>query len=136
MLYHGWGSDPDGCRLLSNAQRAAPWLEKAAEMGVPRAQYLIGNMYRTGDGVPLSPEEAFKWLAKAANAGLSEAQFDLGLLLAGVGNQDEAYFWFFLLAESGYPGARQNADVVARNMEPGEIYQAERRAYYWSLTEP
>lgn len=135
MLYHGWGADPSGCRFTSDAARAAPWLKKAAEMNVPRAQYLIGHIYETGNGLPRSMDEAFLWIEKAANAGLSEAQFDLGLMYARAGNRKDAYTWFFLLAERGYPGARQNADVLAKNMTPGDVYEAERRALYWTPTD-
>lgn len=133
MLYNGWGADPGGCRLASNPERAAPWLRKAAELGVARAQYLVGRMYRTGDGVPMSPDDALYWLKKAADGGIPEAQFDLALMYADTGDTEDAYFWFFVLAGTGYPGARHNADILARDMDPMEIYEAERRAYFRSL---
>jgi TPR repeat protein len=135
MLYHGWGSRGDDCTILSDRARAAPWLKKAAELGVPRAQYLIGHMYRTGDGVPRNKSDAFKWLERAASTGLTEAQFDLGLLHTDAGNNSDAYFWFFLLTLKGYPGAWQNAEVLAAQMDTDEIYDAVRRARNWSPSE-
>jgi len=134
-LYHGRGTSKGECTLPSDPRRAAPWLQRAAKLGVPRAQYLIGHMYRNGNGVPPSEDAAFSWLQKAADAGLPEAQFDLGLMHANAGNNTDAYFWFFLLAKQGYPGAWTNADAVAKWMTTYEIYEAVRRAHSWSPAE-
>jgi TPR repeat protein len=134
-LYRGSGSAGDGCVILPDRARAAPWLKRAAEMGAPRARYMIGHMYRVGDGVAQSEDEALKWLEKAANAGLSEAQFDLGVMHASAGNNADAYFWFFMLALKGYPGAWHNAEVLEAQLNTDEIYEAVRRAHVWSPTE-
>lgn len=135
MFHHGSGSISDGCLILADRARAAPWLKRAAELGAPRAQYMIGNMYRTGHGVRASQDDALKWLERAANAGLPEAQFDLGLLHADAGNNSDAYFWFFVLSLRGYPGAWDNAELLAAQMDSAEVYGAVRRARNWSPSE-
>ena len=41
-----------------------------AEQGNPKAQRLIGVMYRKGEGVPRSAHRAFMWFSLAANAAM------------------------------------------------------------------
>ena len=42
---------------------------KAAEQNLPVAQYSVGNMYSTGEGVEQDLQKAAEWWAKAANQG-------------------------------------------------------------------
>ena len=135
MLYYGVGASAADCELIPDREKAAEWLLLAAELGKPRAQFLVGRMYMTGDGLPRGMDDAFYWLEKAANAGLTEAQYDLGLLYAQVGNRARAYFWFRLLATRGYPGAAQNASMLAKNMDQAEIDEADRSARQWTPVE-
>jgi len=131
MLYYGAGASAADCELIPDRAKAAPWLLQAAEAGKPRAQFLVGRMYQTGEILSRSMDKAFAWLEKASDAGIAEAQYDLGLLYAQVGNRGEAYFWFRLLAARGYPGAAQNAAALAKNMDKADIEAADRRARQW-----
>jgi TPR repeat protein len=127
MLYRGVGATALDCELIPDREKATPWLLQAAKAGKPRAQFLVGRMYATGEGLSRSLDDAFPWLERAAKAGITEAQYDLGLLYARVGNNGEAYFRFRLLAARGYPGAAQNAATLAKAMSVGEIEAAESR---------
>lgn len=131
MLYYGVGASAADCELIPDREKAAPWLMQAAKAGKPHAQFLVGRMHSTGDGLPRSMDDAFHWMEKAANAGLREAQFDLGLLYARVGNRRDAYFWFRLLEMTGYPGAAQNAATLAKTLTAAEIEEANRHARQW-----
>jgi TPR repeat protein len=135
MLYYGSGASAVDCELIPDREEAAPWLLQAAMAGKPRAQFMVGRMYKTGNGLRRSMDNAFDWLEKAANAGLAEAQYDLALLYAEVGNRGHAYFWFRLLADRGYPGAAQNLSILAKNMQQSEIEEANRRARLWKPVE-
>jgi TPR repeat protein len=79
LLYYGAGADAADCEMIPDHEKAAAWLLRAARMGKPRAQFLVGRMYMDGDGLRKSTDDAFVWLEKSANAGIGEAQFDLGL---------------------------------------------------------
>ena len=48
-----------------------------AEAGNPKAQSVIGVMYRRGEGVARSTSRAFMWLSLAARRGDSRAKSDL-----------------------------------------------------------
>jgi TPR repeat protein len=131
LLYYGAGASAADCEMIPDHEKAAPWLLRAARMGKPRAEFLVGRMYMNGDGLRKSTDDAFDWLEKAADGGIGEAQFDLGLLYARVGNYRKSYFWFRVLSRSGYPGASQNAARLAKTLSAPEIEDADRRARQW-----
>lgn len=77
----------------------------AAERGEPVAQFNLGYMYRTGQGVALNTRIAAEWYEKAATQGHSDAQYDLGVMLRegeGLPQDDKkAAFWHLKSAEQG-----------------------------------
>ena len=53
---------------------------RAAESGSAEAQYRLGGMYYTGQGVRLDNDRALEWYRKAAEQGNPDAQYRLGRL--------------------------------------------------------
>ena len=53
------------------------WFRKAADQGVPKAQYSLGMMYEQGRGVERSDAEAMYWYQKAADGGLGMAREEM-----------------------------------------------------------
>jgi TPR repeat protein len=49
----------------------------AAKQNDIQAQYFLGNMYITGDGVPRDPSRAYFWLGIAASQGADQASLRL-----------------------------------------------------------
>ncbi len=84
---------------------AAQLLRSPADKGKADAQFLLGDMYSKGDGVPQNLADATKWYRKAADQGLAEAQFRLGFIyVEGVGvPQDyaEGVSWYRKAADQG-----------------------------------
>ena len=76
-----------------------------ADQGHAYAQYNLGLMYASGEGVPEDDAEAAGWFRLAADQGDADAQFFLGLMYAdgeGVVEDDaEAARWFRLAADQG-----------------------------------
>ena len=65
-------------------QRAlADWMPPA-QAGDARAQYLVGGLFRDGNGVPPDPIHAYMWFALAAEQGRSDAAQALSSLSAGL----------------------------------------------------
>ena len=86
-----------------------------AEQGNAEAQYNLGNMYRSGLGMPQDYQEAMKWYRRAAKQGYASAQSNLGLsydLGQGV-PQDYvlAHMWANLAASQGAQGGEVNLDL-------------------------
>ena len=84
---------------------AVRWYRLAAEQGYAAAQFNLGVMYATGEGVPEDDAEAVRWYRLAAEQGYAAAQFNLGLMYAtGEGVPEdaaEAVRWVRLAAEQG-----------------------------------
>ena len=65
-------------RLLPiDLERSFFWFRRAADQGVPDAQYAIGQAYQSGEGVETDLALAFQWFLRAAKQGVPEAQFEL-----------------------------------------------------------
>lgn len=71
-------------------------IQKAAELGVPEGQFLLGKAYYLGNGVDQNKDEAIKWYTLSAKQGDSDAQLQLGLhyiLLADVKDFKVGFEW-------------------------------------------
>ena len=77
-----------------------------ANRGDTRAQVLLGNMYRDGNGVVQSDAEAFKWYLMAANKNDPQAQYLCGNGFFQKGDNAEALKWYWKSAEQGYGPAQ------------------------------
>ena len=100
--------------------------------GFAPAQYLLGFMYKNGDGVPQNYKNAITWYTLAAEHGHAGAQAGLGLMYQN-GNgvlQDNtmAHMWFNIGSANGYEGGGTNRDVVAKTMTPADIEKAQAMA--------
>ena len=61
-----------------SASDVVKWFMYTAEQGGAKAQYCLGVMYATGDGLGKDPVEAVRWLRKSAEGRYADAQFLLG----------------------------------------------------------
>lgn len=62
-----------------NLSAAVPLYQRAAEQNLREAQYTIGLMHATGEGLPQDETKAAAWFAKSAALGLAEAQQFMGI---------------------------------------------------------
>jgi TPR repeat protein len=87
-------------------------LRPLAQLGDGHAQYLLGQMYAFGWGVPKSDDDAIRWFRKAAvwskgtNDPAAAAEYYVGQAYAeGTGvprNEAESQKWFRRAAAGGY----------------------------------
>ncbi|HTW54522.1 MAG TPA: tetratricopeptide repeat protein [Stellaceae bacterium] len=108
-------------------------LRPLAEHGDAKAQFRLGFMYDSGQGVPRDQAEAAKWYRKAGDQGVMLAQDRLGVMyLAGQGvAQDfaESTAWFRKASDQGDDNAQwQLGDAYA---EGRGIAQDNVAAYMW-----
>jgi len=110
----------------SDAAAAAAWLWKATAKGNPEAPVRLAEMYIRGDGVPRSCEQAVVLLETAATQANVRARSRLAALYnSGTcvpRDAAKAYRWAnsALAADPSDPGARQNRDLIWRQMTPQE----------------
>ena len=85
--------------------KALAELRGRAEKGEVSAQYFLGLMYDTGQGVPKDEVEAVKWYRKAADQGDAHVQNFLGNMYEngrGVAKDEvEAVKWYRKAADQG-----------------------------------
>ena len=93
-------------------------------------------MYDNGYGVPQDYAEAVKWYRRAAEQGDADAQHNLGVIYAnGQGILQDytlAHMWFNLAGAGGNKKASENRDLVATQMTPAQIAEAQRLAREWT----
>ncbi len=86
-------------------------LRPLAEQGDAEAQFLIGHMHRTGQGVTKDETEAVRWYRLAAEQGNSDGEYLLGLMYSegwGVAQDDQqAKEWLLRAAKQGDLDAQQ-----------------------------
>jgi putative methionine-R-sulfoxide reductase with GAF domain len=112
-----------------------PEIRRLAGKHDPRAQYVLGKRYATGDGVPQDYRAARDWFLAAADQGHIAAQGKLAVLFwngKGV-PQDyaKAYYWA-LLAQAG--GDKTSPSIVAScaaRLSPAQIAAEQRQAEQW-----
>jgi TPR repeat protein len=94
-----------------DTEKAAYWINKAAEQHLLTAQYNLGLLLNNGWGIEWNPFEAYKHFRSAAQHGLVEAEYIYGLLrtdnLVVEKNYDEAYRWIKMAADSGFTPAEE-----------------------------
>jgi len=114
---------------------AVRWYRKAADQNHAGAQDNLGVMYSQGWGVTQDYAAALRWYRKAADQGDANAQLNLGVMYTfgrGV-TQDyvQALMWYNLAAARGLKLGRQNRDLLAKQMTPEQIAEAQRLAREW-----
>ena len=99
---------------------AIQWSRKIEDEGDAVAQFTIGKLYETGEGVEQDYAEAVKWYRKAADQGNAFAQTSLGFMhLSGRGvPQDHvlAHMWFNLAAPKDNAVALRTRDLTSLEM--------------------
>lgn len=112
---------------------ALKWLRKAAEQGLPQAQYNLGLLYENGEGLPRSQADATTWFRLAAGQGHTDAQVSLATqYFLGRGapkDYAEAARWYEAAAEGGDVGAQY---IIASMYEHGDgVAEDLRQAVFW-----
>ncbi len=97
---------------------AAPEPECAAEAlrGDPHCQVALGNLYRSGTGLPRDVAKALHWYRRAAEQGHAAGQYELGVMYeSGVGvkgDVPEALVWLGKAGAQGYAPAQNRIGLI------------------------
>ena len=105
--YLGWDYDTGyPPYVVKNPYVAGLWFKKAADAGLPDAQFEIANRYYNGNGVEINYQLAETYWLAAAEKGHKGAQYNLGLLYDGSLSegdfaQEQAGYWLEQAARAG-----------------------------------
>lgn len=127
----------DGVRRIEAKDRTGlESLRKAANLGLPRAQFYLAKMYEVGEGgVKKDLVEARRWTERAATAGEPRAMHNLALYYykgeGGERNSTKAASWFRKASDLGLVDSQFN---LAQLYEGGwGVSQNPTEAYKWYL---
>ncbi len=121
LRYSGW--------LPQDYREAAKWCRKAAERGDKAGQLVLGELYRTGQGVTQDYQEAFRWYRKSAEQEYTPAEYALGHAYHGGEGVPQDY----LEAANWYRKAARKGDASAQGVL-GAMYMVSQdnvRAHKW-----
>ena len=116
----------------------------AGDEGNVYAQFNLGLLYSSGQGVPQDYAQALMWFRKAADQGADHAQVYLGgMYHDGQGVPQDyvrAHMWFNLVASGASDAfdastrdqAVRGRNEVAAKMTPAQIAEAQRLASGWA----
>jgi TPR repeat protein len=117
--------------------QAAEWYLKAADQSHSLAQFNLGIMYASGQGVPRDEAKSRVWMQKAADLGDAGAQYNIGmkhhrasldgLPEAAPESRIQAYKWLQLSAAQGYRGSEAAWAFVALAMTREDVADGGRR---------
>ncbi len=132
-----WADDAEDCSsaslLKTDTARVVSACRRLADQGNASAEYILGGLYETGQGVPQDYATAMSWYGKAANQGNALGQIGLGLMYErGRGvlqNYIQAAAWYLKAADQG----NGLAQFLLGNMyEKGQgVPQDYVQAYMW-----
>ena len=107
-----------GLLLFQDGDRveAMPWIQKAADVGDPRAQYVYGTALFNGDLAPRDWPKAYALMTRAAAAGLPQATTSLSQM-------DQ-----FIAIADRQKGLAMAADLAAKPMPPIDRHQVASNA--------
>lgn len=124
-----------GQGVAQDYKEAAKWYLKAAEQGNDSAQFMIAISYFKGEGISQDYTKAAKWYIKSANQGYFKSQLNLALMYAkgqGVPRDDvQSYMWFNVAVASGNNNYTKYRDIIAKDMTPSQIAEAQKLARDW-----
>jgi uncharacterized protein len=105
---------------------------ESAAQGNASAQNYLGLMFMNGTGVNTDYAQALIWYNKAAAQGNFSGECNLGIMYdRGLGvprDKVTAYMWYILATQSGSPLAPKNAKLLAPQLTPQQLNEAQRRA--------
>ncbi len=143
----GCGSDKEADKekmVLKEAQAAyyqkdyataAKGFQILADRGNARAQFFLGEMYLSGNGVKQDYAQALNFAHAAAQQGSAEAQYTLGGMYErgqGVPQDNvQALMWYSLRASSGDEPAIRKKTALETTMAAAQIEEARRQETEW-----
>jgi putative methionine-R-sulfoxide reductase with GAF domain len=110
-------------------------LRRLADQGDAESQFMLGTLYRNGDGVLQNDKQAVEWFQRASDQGYVRALSALGSSYwAGRGvRQDyaQAYFWYQLALAEGDQNTKPLLEGIATQLTREQVASIRQQAEAW-----
>jgi TonB family protein len=115
-------------------------LSEKVKTGDPAAEFGLANAFFAGKDIPKDESKGAVLLERAARDGLPEAQFQMAERAYGTGSNPEtyvaAYVWYAPAQRSGYDPSQGKAEVVAAEMTPEQLSEAQKELEKFAAPPP
>lgn len=115
--------------------QARQWCENAAKEKYSPGAFCLGLIYLQGLGVAKNPAQAAKWFNRAVEQGHVMLTLYLGeMYWKGEGldvNKEKAYSWMLVAANAGIPKARQDVELLKKELDSRQLKRADKNAMRW-----
>ncbi len=107
------------------------WYKRAAQEGLPEAQYALGKLYYMGRGVTQSLEKSLYWFTLAAKKGMISAQYILGWMysLENNKNLELSFKWYKRAARQGHAESQLRLGQMYNDGQG--VLKNKDKARYW-----
>lgn len=127
-------------RLTDATHQKIADLWDRADGADPKSEWALYKAYLAGEGVPRDEQLAMWFLQRAADWNLPEAQFQMGEHFYqnpdGPRDYVSAYMWYALSKRAGGPDGERMLKVLAAEMTPQQLSEADVRVGYWPEDPP
>jgi TPR repeat protein len=110
------------------------------DRNIDTAEFGLGNAFFAGKDIPKDESKGAVLLERAARDGLPEAQFQMAERAYGTGSDPEtyvaAYVWYALAQRSGCDPSQGKAEVVAAEMTPEQLSEAQKELEKFAAPPP
>jgi len=122
----------EGKGVRRNDNTAFEWYCRAAEQGLPKAQFKVASMHFEGKcGQSRDINEAAKWFHKAAMQGHESGQLNTAVIFYERGDFEGAVCWFHKAATQGNTEANfRLGDIYSQGRGPVQINKALAKSFY------
>lgn len=134
-LMEGKLADAEQFMADRNYDAARPLIEECAEVGMPRAQTIMGHFYcKALAGYPRNSAKALKWYRRGADGGDVEAMFGAAAILETDGKEADIVEAARYYEHAAAAGNKEAAYRLGRVYENGKgVGKDERRAFTWYM---
>jgi TPR repeat protein len=109
--------------------RAVSLWRKSAEQGDPAAQYALGWMYESGQGVAIDIKQATYWYKEAASQNNVAAQYVLASIYDKGTGAERAVIWYLKAANQG--NAESQFQLALHYQDGNGTPQNDRQSFIW-----
>ena len=118
-----------GYGVPADTVKAAYWIGKAAEKGLPGACYNYAILLNNGWGVKWNPFTAYNYFMTAARNSMPQAEYFVGLMytdnLIVKRNWSKAYVWIKKSADNGFAPAKETLSELSSSIDLSKIDTSE-----------
>ncbi|MFQ3790417.1 tetratricopeptide repeat protein [Halomonas sp. A29] len=116
-----------------NEEKYLYWLEKTADYGSTFSMINMATTYRQGLGVEVDLEKAFGWIVRAVELDAPFSHREAARYFENGWGTEQDFVKAYMFYDLASPGAHENREKVAEQMEEAQVEEAIALSWQWQL---